>query len=68
MSGDLPALGTEFTPENQEYQDGYDDGFNGRAMNRLTPVYGEGYADGVEDREDGWACSRPIPDVDDWGW
>lgn len=68
MSGDIFTLALGDEAEDAEYKAGYDDGYNGRGMKQQTTVYGEGYADGVEDREDGWRYSLPVQGSDDWGW
>lgn len=37
--------------DDEEYEDGRSDGYNGRALKRNTPAYAQGYADGVDGRE-----------------
>lgn len=62
---DLPALGAPNDDEVEEYDAGYDDGFNGRGMKRTTLDYTEGYSHGVEDRDD-TGVYRRFDDDDIW--
>ena len=62
---DIFSLAAPSDDELEEYQNGYDDGFNGRSMKRNTTPYTEGYTDGVDDRED-TGTYRRFDDDDIW--
>jgi len=46
------SVEVDMTEENRLYNEGYDDGVEGRVRKSMDPSYLEGYYDGVEDREE----------------
>lgn len=46
------SVETTMTEENKLYNEGYDDGVEGRVRKSMDPSYLEGYYDGVEEAEE----------------